>query len=151
MVAAGGISNGRSLASSLMQGAVGVWVGTRFVASQEAGCSQQHKEAVVSARYEDTLRTLVVSGRPLRVRMNDYIQEWENKPEAIKALCDKGITPLEKDMQDDKDVDIPFLMGQVAGYIGRIQPAKEIVDEMISEAVKQLKLGGTYINAESKL
>ncbi|KAK5005277.1 hypothetical protein LTR60_006307, partial [Cryomyces antarcticus] len=59
VVAAGGISSGRSLASSLMQGAQGVWVGTRFVASEEAGCSRLHKEAVVSAGFDDTLRTLV--------------------------------------------------------------------------------------------
>lgn len=71
VVAAGGIHNGRGLASSLMQGASGVWVGTRFVASEEAGCSRIHKEEVVSARFEDTIRTLVVSGRPLRVKMND--------------------------------------------------------------------------------
>ncbi|KAG9848496.1 2-nitropropane dioxygenase, partial [Aureobasidium melanogenum] len=37
VVAAGGIYNGRSLAAALMQGAAGVWVGTRFVASVEAG------------------------------------------------------------------------------------------------------------------
>lgn len=54
VVAAGGIRDGRSLASSLMQGGVGVWVGTRFVASEEAGCSKLHKEAVISAKFEDS-------------------------------------------------------------------------------------------------
>jgi NAD(P)H-dependent flavin oxidoreductase YrpB (nitropropane dioxygenase family) len=68
VVAAGGIYDGRGLASSLMQGAEAVWVGTRFVASTEAGCSQLHKEGVVSAGFDDTLKTLVVSGRPLRVK-----------------------------------------------------------------------------------
>ncbi|KAM0802617.1 2-nitropropane dioxygenase [Usnea florida] len=66
VVAAGGIYDGRGLAGALMMGAVGVWVGTRFVASEEAGCSRGHKEAVVGARWGDTVRTLVVSGRPLR-------------------------------------------------------------------------------------
>ena len=70
VVAAGGIYDGRGLASSLMQGAVGVWVGTRFVAAEESGASRLHKEAVVSATFTDTLRTLVISGRPLRVRMS---------------------------------------------------------------------------------
>ncbi|TID27420.1 2-nitropropane dioxygenase [Venturia nashicola] len=151
VVAAGGIYDGRGLASSLMQGAQGVWVGTRFVASAEAGCSNQHKEAVVTADFADTLRTLVVSGRPLRVRMNDYIQGWENKPEEIKKLTDAGVVPLEKDMQDEKDVDIPFLMGQVAGVIKQVQPAKQIVDEMVTEAIKQLRLGQTYIGKDSRL
>ncbi|KAF1964001.1 NPD-domain-containing protein [Bimuria novae-zelandiae CBS 107.79] len=152
VVAAGGIYNGRSLASSLMQGAQGVWVGTRFVASTEAGCSQQHKENVVSATYEDTDRTLVVSGRPLRVKLNRYIKDWHARPEEIKRLTEVGIVPLEKDVEEEKDFDIPFLMGQVAGEIKDIKPAKQIVDEMVEEAVQMLRLGQTYIsNPPSKL
>ncbi|KAF2499506.1 2-nitropropane dioxygenase [Lophium mytilinum] len=151
VVAAGGIYNGRSLASSLMQGAQGVWVGTRFVASTEAGCSELHKKDVVSASFTDTLRTLVVTGRPLRVRMNDYIREWENRPEDIKNLTEQGIVPMTKDMDDGKDTDKPFLMGQVAAVIDKVQPAKEIVDEMVAEAVAMLKLGQTYISVSSKL
>jgi NAD(P)H-dependent flavin oxidoreductase YrpB (nitropropane dioxygenase family) len=151
VVAAGGIYDGRGLASSLMQGAQGVWVGTRFVASTEAGCSRQHKEAVVTAGFSDTLRTLVVSGRPLRVRMNEYIQGWEDRPEQIKALTDRGIVPMMKDMEDDKDVDLPFLMGQVSGIISDIKPAKEIVEDMVTEAVKMLELGQTYVGKRSRL
>ncbi|KAL5400540.1 hypothetical protein PMIN03_012291 [Paraphaeosphaeria minitans] len=149
VVAAGGIYNGRSLASSLMQGAQGVWVGTRFVASTEAGCSQQHKENVVSARFEDTDRTLVVSGRPLRVKLNDYIKDWHARPEEIKALTEAGVVPLAKDMDDEKEFDIPFLMGQVAGEIRDIKPAKQIVEDMVVEAVEMLRLGQTYIAGPS--
>ena len=150
VVAAGGVSNGRSLAAMLSYGAVGVWVGTRFVASKEAGCSQMHKESVVSAAFEDTLRTLVVSGRPLRVRMNDYIKSWEvDRPEEVRKLCDSGVVPLQKDMDDEKDVDIPFLMGQVAGYIDKIQPAKEIMEEMVAECVDILRNQQSYIGGRS--
>jgi len=151
VVAAGGIYNGRSLASSLMQGAQGVWVGTRFVASTEAGCSQAHKEHVVSADFTDTGRTLVVSGRPLRVRYNEYIKDWHAREDEIKRLTEQGIVPLAKDMDDGKDVDIPFLMGQVAAAIGDIKPAKEIVEEMVAEAVDMLRLGQTYVGGGSKL
>jgi NAD(P)H-dependent flavin oxidoreductase YrpB (nitropropane dioxygenase family) len=151
VVAAGGIYNGRSLASSLMQGAAGVWVGTRFVACTEAGCSQQHKESVVSASFEDTVRTLVVSGRPLRVRRNDFVDKWEAQPERIKELTEKGVVPIEYDMEEGNDVDIPHLMGVVAGAIKSIQPAREIVDEMVSEAVEMLKQGQTFLTRKSKL
>ncbi|KAH7062101.1 2-nitropropane dioxygenase [Macrophomina phaseolina] len=151
VVAAGGIYDGRGLASSLMQGAQGVWVGTRFVASEEAGCSKLHKEAVVEADFTDTLRTLVISGRPLRVKMNDYIRQWEAQPEKIKELTEKGIVPFMKDMDDGKDVDIPFLMGQVAGVIRDVKPARQIVEEMVQEAVDMLKLGQSYVGAQSKL
>ena|ERR1700761_8421163 len=151
VVAAGGIYDGRGLASSLMQGAQGVWVGTRFVASTEAGCSQLHKEAVVSAGFSDTLRTLVVSGRPLRVRMNSYIQDWENKPDEIRRLTEQGIVPMMKDMEEDKDVDLPFLMGQVSGIIKDIKPARQIIDDMVTDAVRMLELGQTYISKGSRL
>ena len=152
VVAAGGIYNGRSLAASLMQGATGVWVGTRFVASTEAGCSQAHKESVVSATFEDTLRTLVVSGRPLRVRRNEWVDKWEAQPEKIKELTEKGVVPIEFDMEAGNDIDIPHLMGVVAGVIKDIQPAAQIVDEMVAEAVEMLKQGHTYLGgAKSKL
>lgn len=151
VVAAGGISNGRGLASSLMQGAVGVWVGTRFVASVEAGCSEEHKQEVVSCDFDGTERTLVISGRPLRMKTNEYIQQWHDRPDQIKALCDKGVVPLEQDLDEGNDIDLPHLMGQVAGAIDKVQPAGEIVDEMVKEAAEMLKLGGAYLNGKSRL
>jgi NAD(P)H-dependent flavin oxidoreductase YrpB (nitropropane dioxygenase family) len=152
VVAAGGIYDGRGLASSLMQGAAGVWVGTRFVAAEESGASRMHKEGVVSADFTDTLRTLVVSGRPLRIKINEYIKNWEDQPEKIKALTDKGIVPMVKDIEDDKDVDMPFLMGQVAAVITDIKPAKAIVEDMVSEAIAALRTGNSYIGGpKSKL
>ena len=49
VMAAGGIFDGRGLAMALALGASGVWVGTRFVASKEAGAPPRHQKAVVSA------------------------------------------------------------------------------------------------------
>ena len=151
VVAAGGISNGRSLASSLMQGAVGVWVGTRFVASVEAGCSEEHKEEVVSCGFDQTQRTLVLSGRPLRMKTNEYISRWHAQPDKIKELCDQGVVPIEWDLDQGNDIDMPHLMGQVAGSIKKIQPAGEIVAEMVEEAVGMLKLGNAYLSEKSRL
>lgn len=145
VVAAGGIYDGRSLASSLMQGAVGVWVGTRFVAATESGASKLHKEAVVSADFNDTLRTLVVSGRPLRVRLNDYVARWEAQPEKIKELTERGVVPIAHDLENERDVDMPFLMGQVAAIIKDVKPAKQIVEDMVREAIAMLNLGHSYI------
>lgn len=145
VVAAGGISDGRGLASSLMQGAMGVWVGTRFVASVEAGCSEEHKREVVSCGFDGTERTLVLSGRPLRMKTNEYIRKWHSKPEKVRELCDKGVVPIEWDFDQGNEVDLPHLMGQVAGAIKEIKPAGEIVDDMVQEAVEMLRLGGEYL------
>jgi NAD(P)H-dependent flavin oxidoreductase YrpB (nitropropane dioxygenase family) len=150
VVAAGGIYNGRSLAASLMQGAAGVWVGTRFVASVEAGCSEEHKKSVVECTLDETQRTLVLSGRPLRMRTNDYIAKWHAQPDKIKELCDRGVVPIEWDFDQGNDIDPPHLMGQVAGAIDRIQPAAEIVAEMVAEAAEMLKVGRGYLTPEGK-
>lgn len=112
-MAAGGIVDGRSLAASLSYGASDVWVGTRFVASADSGASNKHKELVLSAGYDDVIRTLIYSDRPMSVRKTYYEEEWETK----RA---KG------------------LMGWVAGSIKDIKPAKEIVDELVSTAAKSL-------------
>lgn len=145
VIAAGGVNDGRSLAASLMLGAVGVWVGTRFVASEESGASRLHKESVVTAGFGDTKRTLVISGRPLRVLPNEYIKEWEKRPDEIARLTAQGIVPMEHDMNEEKDIDFPFLMGDVSAIIKEIKPAAVIVEEMVQHAVDMLKLGGSYI------
>lgn len=149
VVAAGGVSDGRSLAAALMLGAAGVWVGTRFVASVESGASSLHKQAVVSARFGETKRTLVVSGRPLRVLPNDYVKDWESRPDEIARLTSQGIVPLAHDLEQDRDVDVPFLMGDVSAVINDIKPAGDIVRDMVSQAVDCLKLGGSYIIRDS--
>lgn len=151
VVAAGGVYNGRGLASSLMQGAVAVWVGTRFVASVEAGCSEEHKREVVSCEFDGTERTLVLSGRPLRMKTNDYVRKWHAQPQRVKELCDRGIVPIEHDFEEGNEVDMPFLMGQVAGAIQEVKPAGEIVEEMVGEATEMLKLGQVYLGQRSRL
>jgi len=151
VVAAGGMYRGSSLAAALMMGAQGVWVGTRFILADEAGAPKAHQEAVRTAGYEDTVRTIIFTGRPLRVRKNTYIQDWEeNRRDEIKKLTTKGTIPVEHDMEeldkadklDDETMDNarPFLMGKVAAVVNEKKPAKAIVDEMVAEAVQQLKL-----------
>ncbi len=99
VVAAGGIHNGQLLAASLMMGASGVWVGTRFVLSEEAGAPEAHKEAVRTASFDDTVRTLIFTGRPMRVRKNPYIMHWQDeRAQEIKELTSRGKIPYEADL-----------------------------------------------------
>ena len=67
VVGAGGIFDGRGMAAALSLGAEAVWVGTRFVASEEAGAGPMHRDSVVKADSDDTIRTLIYTGRPMRV------------------------------------------------------------------------------------
>lgn len=148
VIAAGGVNDGRSLAASLALGAVGVWVGTRLVASVESGASKLHKEAVVGADYGDSKRTLVITGRPLRVLPNDYVKEWETRPAEISKLTSEGVVPIMHDIENDRDVDMPFLMGDVSAAVDAIKPAGDIVREMVEQAVAVMRRDNAYIVAE---
>ncbi|KAG5301816.1 2-nitropropane dioxygenase [Histoplasma ohiense] len=153
-IAAGGIFSGQSVASALMLGASAVWVGTRFILADEAGAPESHQEAVRTSGFDDNIRTVIFTGRPLRVRNNAYIRNWEeNRAEEIKELTSKGIIPVEHDFEnlpDDTDDDMienarPFLMGKVAAVVNEKKPAKAIVDELVGDAVKWLQKGNKMI------
>lgn len=73
----GGIFDGRGLAASLHYGAAGVWVGTRFVCSQEAGAPKKHKDAILKAGHDDLVRTIIFTGRPLRLVKTPYVEGCE--------------------------------------------------------------------------
>jgi len=154
VVAAGGIYEGRGLAMALCYGADAVWVGTRFVAATEAGAPKRHKDAIINAGYNDTIRTLIFTGRPMRVIKNEYIMDWEtNRQKEILALTGKGVLPYQHDideaMKDKQAVSKermsqameyrPLLTGQVAGAIDAIKPAADIINEMIRDAVLTLR------------
>jgi len=151
VVAAGGIYDGRGLAMALNLGADAVWVGTRFVASKEAGAPKRHKQGVVGATVHDTVRTVIYTGRPMRVLKSKYIMDWEsNQQDRIKELTGKGVLPYMADVADmeEKQVELtplevmdrmPLLMGQVAGVIEEVQSAKEIMDEMVNGAIATMR------------
>jgi NAD(P)H-dependent flavin oxidoreductase YrpB (nitropropane dioxygenase family) len=113
VVAAGGIYNGQTVAAALMLGASAVWVGTRFILTDEAGAPKAHQEAVRTAGHDDNVRTIIFTGRPLRVRSNPYINNWEqNRAAEIKELTSKGVIPVEHDFEtlgDDIDDDVSCL------------------------------------------
>jgi len=162
VIAAGGIFDGRGLAMSLCLGAEAVWVGTRFVASVEAGAPKYHKEAIVKAGYSDTVRTIVYTGRPMRILKSNYIMDWEtNRAQEIRDLAAKGVIPIQHEIEQGEEkvkkgqmkmpspAELierrPWLMGSVAGAISEVLPAKQIIDEMVRGAI------ATIESAHSKL
>ncbi len=144
VVAAGGIYDGRGLAAALSLGAVGVWMGTRFIASEEAHAAQSYKETVVGAGDTDTTRTRCYSGKPMRCRTNDYIRDWESRPDEIQPFPMQAVHSVQTDViggiggvTDETRLDGSkscFAMGQSAGGVTDILPVKEIVDRIMDEA-----------------
>ena len=166
VIGAGGVYNGRGLAMSIMSGCDGVWVGTRFVASTEAAATNAHKQAIVDAKYEDTMKSEVYSGRPLRMIKNPYAMDWATRrKDEMKELLESGVIPFKHDFDVQKGVlknqslksrfksfgdYAPHLSGQVAGAIDQVLPAKTIVDNMMAEAIEYIQRGSKTI-VRSKL
>ena len=147
VVAAGGLYDGRGMAAMLAMGAQAVWIGTRFVASTEATTSKRHKDGVVKSGATDTMRSLIYTGRPLRVIKDNYNTDWEyNRAQEIKDLTSQGKLPIKEDFlakqKRGEKISIagshPLLCGQSAGGVHEILPAKKIVDDMVHDAAKLL-------------
>lgn len=161
LVAAGGINDGRSVAASIMLGASGVWVGTRFIPSVESKAAEQWKNEVVAANYDSWIKSTVWSGRPLRTLRSWYLDDWENNRQAeIKDLTSRGIVPLPYELdklheagkltEEIQDATVFRPVGIVVGSVNKAnQTAAEIVKEMVSEARAALDQAGRVTGGSS--
>lgn len=142
VAAAGGLYDGRGLAAALALGAQGVWMGTRFIASTEAHAGELYRQTIVEASDEDTVRTRCYSGKPMRVRKNPYVEDWESRPADIQPFPMQaihssqagvmgGIGGQTENLDPDKSC---FAMGQSAGGVHDVLPAGEIVRRIMAEA-----------------
>jgi NAD(P)H-dependent flavin oxidoreductase YrpB (nitropropane dioxygenase family) len=141
VLAAGGVGDGRGVAAALAVGCVGVWVGTRFLASNEGGALDIQKEAIVKATDEDTRRTYIYTGKTSRATYNRFHDLWEKSgleplPFPTQVLLASGIVEMFTQARKDEYVG-PF-SGQVAGLIGEIKPAADILMDMVTGAADVL-------------
>jgi enoyl-[acyl-carrier protein] reductase II len=86
VMAAGGIADGRGLVAALALGAVGIWMGTRFVASKEAYAHNNYKNKITEIDDEGTTRTRCFTGKPCRVIKNKTSAEWEKREDEIEPF-----------------------------------------------------------------
>merc|ERR1712139_711931 len=92
--------SGQTMAAAFALGAEAVWVGTRFVASEEATTTKLHKQALIEAKSDDTIRTVIYTGRPARVYKTPYVCNWEQKRQGeIADLTGRGIIPYAWDQK----------------------------------------------------
>lgn len=136
LIAAGGIATGSSMLATLILGADGVQVGSRFVASQEASCHPLFKQKVVEAGEGDTQLTLKELA-PVRLLKNKFYQDIQQAyangatVEDLKGLLGRARAKrgmFEGDMEEGE-----LEIGQVSAIIHDIKPAAEIVAQMMAE------------------
>ncbi len=141
VIAAGGIADGRGIAASFMLGAVGVQIGTRFLASEECQIHENYKNAVIKAKDTDNAITGFYSGSPCRCIKSRYtrkLQEMEKNaapPEDFEALT---VGSLRKAVVDGNTEEGSMLCGLIAGMVNEVKPVSVIMDELCSKASELL-------------
>jgi len=136
VVAAGGIADGRAVAAAFALGAEGVQIGTRFMCAEECTIHPDVKQRILKAKDRDTVVTGYSTGHPVRVIKNKLTRQLEvldreNKPEELERL---GSGKLALAMKHG-DLDMGSVMaGQAAAMVSRIQPAAEMLTEIMAEA-----------------
>ena len=136
LIAAGGIATGKAMLATMVLGADGVQVGSRFVASEESSSHQAFKNAVVNAKEGATKLTLKELA-PVRMMKNNFFKEvqdlYKTGPtvEQLKELL--GRARAKQGMFEGDLVNGELEIGQVSGLIHDIKPVADIVMEIIVE------------------
>ena len=136
VIAAGGIGNGRGMLAAMALGAEGVQIGSRFAATIESSAHEKFKQVIVDVKDGDTHLTLKELA-PVRLVKNHFYQQvqelYKQHPtaEQLKELL--GRARAKKGMFEG-DLDHGELeIGQVAGLIHEVKPAKQVVEEIVKE------------------
>lgn len=143
VIAAGGICDGRQIAAAFMLGAVGVQVGTRFLVAEECTISQEYKDRVIKAKDIDTVVTGKRLGHPVRSIKNSFTREYlkkeYNEAEYSNEDLEKlGIGTVRLAVRGGDVSNGTVLAGQVAAMVKKEQPAREMIEEMFTQAEEVL-------------
>ncbi len=153
LVAAGGVADGRGLAAALMLGAEGVLMGSRFLFSKEILLAPKLQDAMLQADGDATVKTRAldvvrrydwpreITGRALR---NRFVNDWHDR-DAELAAPETQAREFKRytSARDSGDADNTGLfLGEAVGLMSDIQPAAEIIERIVAEAERALKLEG---------
>ena len=139
LIAAGGIATGKAMLATMVLGADGVQVGSRFVASVESSAHKAFKKVVVDAKEGDTQLTLKELA-PVRLIKNKFYDDvqalYKTSPttEELKALL--GRARAKKGMFEGDLVEGELEIGQISGLIHDIKPVSKIVEDIMNEFEK---------------
>lgn len=146
VIAAGGVADGRGLVASMALGAEGVQIGTRFICAEENPVHPLYKEKVLKAADRDTVVCGSVTRHPVRVinnRFARYYLEQERIGRSAEEMEQLGAGKYPAAALSGEVEEGSLLAGQISGLVKRVQPAAEIIDEIMIEASGILaNLGG---------
>lgn len=142
VIAAGGICDGRGVAAALMLGAEGVQLGTRFICAEECTVHPHVKEMVLKSKDRDTVVTGRPTGHPVRVLKNKLTKQFlelEERCASGEEFEKLGMGRLKLAMAEGDVKNGSVMAGQVAAMVKQIQPAREIISDLVSETEKIMR------------
>ncbi len=148
VAAAGGIADGRGLVAALALGAEGVWCGSMFLLSPEATFTEGQKDRLIAATERDAVITKAISGKTLRQLRTPFTEIWDKGPKPplgwpFHNLLTLDIVDYAYQHQDQKEFDEILVTpaSQATRLLNRRRTAKQIIDDMVEEAVQILEEG----------
>ncbi|MCB4823685.1 NAD(P)H-dependent flavin oxidoreductase [Roseicella aerolata] len=148
VVGAGGIGDGRGIAAALMLGAEGAWIGTAFLATEEAGISGPQKQALVEGNDEGTTVSRSVTGKPARMVKNRWAAAYveaglEPLPMPFQGMVSSQVTAAAL-AAGRADVWGGFA-GQGLGMVRAVRPAAAVMQDLVSGAERVLARAGGFV------
>jgi NAD(P)H-dependent flavin oxidoreductase YrpB (nitropropane dioxygenase family) len=147
VLAAGGITDGRGVAAAIMLGAQGVWVGSAFLATEEANILDFQKQAIVDSNEEGTMVSRSVTGKPARLIRNRWSEAYAKSPLEPLPMPFASIVagPVLAAGMVAKRADImPGFAGQGIGMISQIRPAADVLHDLVKGTDEALARAGTF-------
>ena len=136
LIAAGGIATGRGMLAAMALGADGVQVGSRFAASFESSSHDSFKQTIIEVQEGGTQLTLKELA-PVRLIKNKFYQDvqqlYEKCPSKEELIALLGRARAKRGMFEGDLNEGELEIGQIAGLIKEILPAKDIINTMIAE------------------
>jgi len=150
VLAAGGIGCGRQIAAALALGAVGVWMGSAWLATREYAqmtAAPAVTQAVLAATSSDTVRSRIYSGKPARLLRNRWTDAWEQPgaPEPLGMPLQNLLVSEahQRLMRDGRPDVVPMPAGQIVGRLTEVRPVADVMTALVREADQALdRLGG---------
>ena len=143
VIAAGGIGDGRGMAAAFMLGAEAVQMGTRVCGADECVIHDKYKDRILKAKDIDSEVTGRSHGHPVRGLRNKMTREYlklEAEGASFEQLENLTLGGLRKAVVEGDTDNGSVLAGQIAGMITKRQSCQEIVDEVMDQAERLLKI-----------
>ena len=152
VIAAGGIGDGRGLAAAMMLGAEAVQMGTRFVVAEESIVHANYKEKIIKAKEGcvhnahmfyikakdiDSEVTGMSTGHPVRSIRNKMTREYlklEQSGADFMELEKLTLGSLRMAVMEGDVVNGTVMAGQIAGLVSKVQPCRDMIEEIMQEA-----------------